>query len=195
MSDEGRRIDDERSQQAAPAVLLAALLLLPAAACQQPEATGPRPVEDSALGIAFADLPADCQEGAGEPLTLDCALDGAPGTVTFEEGVEGESNLLALANEQKVWFLGKPGGQFAGNRELVTPGGSGYTARGTYEEDGRPVEETRVLVLHPTKDRPLIIRYRYAPVDRKATQGRIDHMLLLVGELGAPGGAAPAPAE
>ncbi len=173
-----------------PATLFLVGLLPTAVGCKQEAAapTGPQRVENRALGFALSDLATGCSVVRNLDLDLElaCELDGEPGTVTFELGPEERGvNLLELAKAQKDWYLSQPAGEFLGNRELVTPIGAAYTARGLYSEAGTAVEEARALTLHPDKRHAVTVRYRYTPRDRPHTQNRMDQLLYLVGEISA----------
>ncbi|HVS01205.1 MAG TPA: hypothetical protein VMT16_00400 [Thermoanaerobaculia bacterium] len=171
------------------ACLLPCLLLL--AACRADSPAAPRRVESPGLAIAIAQLPAACDVlvNRGEQLVLGCRSQrGSEGRLSVEVAPpEAGVDLLDQAKAQKEAFEALPEGRFFGNRELVTPFGTAYTARGRYVEDGQPVEEARILALHPQGDRPITYRFRYPEGDD--TQQRVDQLLLVVGEVEGTGGA------
>jgi hypothetical protein len=181
------------------AVLVLVSLLLPTLACRKPAPAPsvPQRLENPSLGFALADIATGCRPGINEGATLEllCDLDGVPGTMTFEVGEEERGvNLLEKAKARKDWFQAQPAGEFLGNRELVTPIGAAYTARGRYSDNGEAVEEAQVLTLHPDKRHAVLVRYRYPPGNAKVTQERMENQLLyVVGEMMALE-ASPPPA-
>ena len=158
-------------------------------ACQ-PAADGPsappvdQRVEIPALGFAFADLPTGCSVTRNEGIEVEISCSsssGSVGVISLEVlSADEGTNVLVVANDQRDWFEAQPGGVYKGNRELVTPHGAGYTARGRYDEDGQAIEETRVLALHPDTTRILVYRFTYGEGDD--TQARVGQLLYLVGE-------------
>jgi hypothetical protein len=173
---------------------LAGLALLALASCGEPvtETTAPATrVENSALRIALASVPSDCEvaRNEGEILELACTSQQETGTVRFEVGPEERGiNLVEAANGQREWFESRPQGKFFGNRELVTPGGPAYTARGRYAEDGVGTEENRILTLHPSQDRMLTIRFLYPEGDSETSKRRFDQLLFVTQEVEGLGG-------
>lgn len=166
------------------------ILLLACGPGETPD-EGPRRVENGGLGLVLADLPAGCSvaRNEGEDLELTCLREGIPGTVVFEVGEEERGvNLVEAANAQREWFENETGGAFFGNRELVTPGGPAYTARGRYREDGEAIEEIRVLTLHPGESRMLIVRLLYPEGGDEVTKERFDQLLAVVQEIEGLGG-------
>ena len=155
--------------------------------CQKPsQPVGPQRIENQAMGFVLGDIATGCSliRNAGTDLELACELDGVVGTLTFELGEQERGvNLLEKAKQQKDWFLSQPAGEFSGNRELGTPIGAAYTARGRYSSEGEAVEESQVLTLHPEKNRAILVRYRYPPEKRKGTQERMEQLLFVVGEI------------
>lgn len=157
---------------------------------EAPEEPGTRiAIED--LGIAFADLPSRCADSSDGDFELTCTSEeGVEGTLTLEVwDPDRGTNLLAAAEDQKEAFEAMEGGEFFGNRELVTPMGSAYTARGGYLRGGERIEESRVLALHPEGDRVVVFHYAYPAGDD--TRARIDQLLYLVGEMEGPVAAGP----
>jgi hypothetical protein len=176
--------------RALPLLLTASLAM----ACSEepPAAPGGR-VENGELGLALAELPAGCsvQRNEGRELVLACgSRRGTTGEVLFQVGAEpGGVDLPALARGQKEAFEAMPEGKFFGNRELVTPSGPAYTARGRYLEDGKALEEIRILALHPATQKLLVVRSRYPEGDETAK--RMEQILAIVGEVEAAGGGSP----
>lgn len=169
------------------------LALSSLAACGTPpaeKATSTR-VENPALQIALANVPSDCQvaRNEGETLEITCTSHQKTGTVSFEVGPEERGiNLVDAANGQRAWFESQPDGRFFGNRELVTPGGPAYTARGRYTKDGVAIEENRILTLHPDGSRMLTIRFQYPEGDSETTKRRFDQLLFVTQEIVGLGG-------
>ncbi len=58
-----------------------------------------------------------------------------------------------------------PDGVYLGNRELGTPIGPAYTARGDYAGDEARVQEIWVYTVHPSANRLLTMIYRYPSTD------------------------------
>lgn len=158
-------------------------------------------VENEALGIALAGVPAgfEVETNEGEELVLVRTED--EGRLSFEmtpiqsAGV----NLQARVWEEKERVEGMPGGQYRGQNELGGVAlGTTYTSRGRFEnEAGETVEEYRALLVHPTENRMLIVDYEY-PAPPPGTQGneRLEHLMLVL-EQAEPltGGGTEAPAE
>ncbi|MDX1632722.1 MAG: hypothetical protein R3234_12705 [Thermoanaerobaculia bacterium] len=176
-----------------PVILALSSLSILFVACGPREARqeGPTRVENTELGLVLADLPARCSvaRNEGTALELTCLREGVSGTVLFEVGEEERGiNLVEAANAQREWFEARTGGAFFGNRELVTPGGPAYTARGRYTDEGEAIEETRVLTLHPTQSRMLIVRFRYPEAGDQVTKDRFEQLLSVVQEIKGLGG-------
>lgn len=177
----------ELRRRTLPALLAAALT---AACSEEPPAPPQGPVTNPELGITLASLPADCtvQRNEGRDLTLACgSRRGTTGEILFQAGEDAAGvDLPALARGQKEAFEAMPEGKFHGNRELVTPTGAAYTARGRYVEDGKALEEIRVLALHPATSGLLVVRSRYPEGDE--TGKRMEQVLLVLGEVEAAAG-------
>jgi hypothetical protein len=165
----------------------ALLPVLFAAACEQVMTPlAPRPVENPQLGIAFSDLPRECEveTNEGPDLVLACAVDQIPGTVTAEVVERARIDLRQSAREQRGRFEALPEGAYHGLVELVTPTGAAFTSRGRYLDDGAAREELQVFILHPSPPpRELVLRYVYPEGDRDHSQARRDQLLFLTGEL------------
>jgi hypothetical protein len=152
-------------------------------------------VENPGLGITLASLPSPFQLTAneGETIVLAAPGPGGEGQVIIAAGPPQSAgvNLVEAVKERKAAFEALPGGEYLGNRELVTPMGTAFTARGTYQEGGpaggAEVEETWVYLVHPAGDRVLTVRYTY-PLEAESKQ-RVDQLLALVGEIGPLGGS------
>lgn len=176
----------------------AATLALLALACgrETPIAGGPGGrVENPALGIALAAVPQpfEVEANQGETLRLTAPGPNGPGVLEFAVGpVETAVNLVEAVKARKAEFEARPEGEYLGNRELVTPFGTAFTARGTYTAGGATVEETWIYAVHPSAERKLTLTYTYPTGESKE---RVDQLLAILGEvegLGAPGGAESA---
>lgn len=143
-------------------------------------------VENGALGIALAGVPAgfEVETNDGEELVL--ARSDEPGRLAFEvtplqaAGV----NLVDRVWREKERIEGLPGGQYRGQNELGgVPLGTTFTSRGRFEgEDGETVEEYRALLVHPTQNRVLILDYEYpapAPGSEEGNE-RLEQLMLVL---------------
>jgi hypothetical protein len=163
--------------------------LLPLAmvlACREPlpPPGTPRRVESPALELAFSDLPRACAVAAneGERLVFACDLEGSRGEVEVEVSAPERVNLLEAARQQQQHYEGLPEGRFHGNRELVTPLGPAYTARGSYLLDGKRVEEAKVFTLHPFyTNRRVTLLNRYP--EGESVPERMEQLMFLTGEM------------
>lgn len=148
------------------------------------EITEPERVENADLGIAIADLPdAFSVIGASGPtLELEATGEAGSGRAVLAAGPEETFgiNLVEAVKERKAIFEEAPGGQYFGNRELGTPNGTAFTARGAYDGESGPVEETWVYTIHPTANRLLTITYTYPTGEAEV---RVNQLLLLLGEI------------
>lgn len=147
-------------------------------------------VENAGLGIVISPLPApfEVAENAGERLRLAVEGDTARGEVEFHLGPPEPSgiNLVDEATGRKAYFESRPGGEFAGNQEIVAPLGPVYTARGSYDGSAGRVEELWAMSVLPGTDRLLSIVYRYPAGDD--SQARAQQFLELLGNTAARGG-------
>ncbi len=144
----------------------------------------PLRVENADLGIAIAELPEPFSvvEASGPTLELTAAGDAGSGTVIITAGPEEAFgiNLVTAVKERKAIFESAPDGHYFGNRELGTPHGTAFTARGAYTGESGPVEETWVYSIHPGANRLLTITYTYPPGESEV---RVNQLLLLLGEI------------
>ncbi|MHC4816416.1 MAG: hypothetical protein ACYTFN_25470 [Planctomycetota bacterium] len=163
------------------------VLALALAACGS-EVAAPVPanrVENPELGLTIAALPAAfaVAENEGERLRLK-TVDIADGTVEITIGPLqlGGVNLVEEVKQRRTAFEAE--GLYFGNRELMIPSGSAFTARGQLTGPEGPVEETWIYSLHPDgSDRLMTVRYRY-PGDGDS-QARVGELLELLGEIEA----------
>jgi hypothetical protein len=142
-------------------------------------------VESPELGLAIAAVPAAFRVAAndGEALRLTTPV-GDPGEVEITVGPLSLSgiNLVEKVKQRRAAFEAE--GLYFGNRELMTPNGPAFTARGQITGAAGPVEQTWVYSLHPDgSDRLLTVVYSY-PAGGDA-QTRVAELLELLGEIEA----------
>ena len=152
-------------------------------------------VENRALGLAFATLPAGFKvtKNDGEALVFEADLQGVSAPVTVGVGAE-ESGAISLVDRANAFGaeIQAAGGKFHGGNQLVTPFGSAYTVRATIE--GGKVEQRRVLLLHPGDTLRLVtIDLRYPPGDAETTRDRLMQLMALVGGIEPLGSATDQP--
>lgn len=164
--------------------------------CAKAPAPPPEPVraENAELGIAIAAVPEVFSVVTASGPTIELATPGETGTgraLITAGPTEGFGiNLINAVKERKAWFESTEGGEYFGNRELGTPNGTAFTARGAYDGESGRVEETWVYTVHPMANRLLTLTYTY-PVGQ--SQERVQHLLELLGEI--EGLAEPAPTQ
>lgn len=162
-------------------------LLACGAGSSVPDETPANRVEAPGVGIAIADLPAGLTVQNTEGRELVLTPEGQSGRIVIQAApAEEGTNLVRAVKDHQAAIEGKPGAQYLGVRELVTPLGSAYWSRGRYEQDGTVVEETRIVTLHPAGDRLLWLTYVYPAGDDSSA--RIQQLLGVVAEVeGLPG--------
>jgi len=175
----------------------AALAIMLFAGCQAPAPEAPvvTRVENAALRLAVNELPAPfvVAENSGRTLTFGTTHEtGGEVVVTVGEPEYG-LNLPAKAKAKGEDFSALPGGEYFGSRELGTPFGPAYYARGSYDTDAGRIEELWIFALHPSGDSSLLtLTYTYPPGEE---QTRVPELLPLIGEIEAFEAEAPAEAE
>jgi hypothetical protein len=112
-------------------------------------------VENTTLNIAIADVP--------EPFVLEANQD-------VEE-----------VKARRTAFEEATGGRYHGNRELATPHGPAYTARGTIEGSDGVIEEIWIYTIHPSEYRLLTLVYRYPSAEDSAD--RAAQLMSILGEV------------
>lgn len=151
-----------------------------------PAVIEPERVVNQDLGIAIAALPEAFSviTDSGPTLELEAVTELGTGRVVIAAGPEQQFgiNLVNSVKERKALFEAAPDGQYFGNRELGTPIGTAFTARGAYAGPDGPVEETWVYSIHPAANRLLTVTYTYPPGESEA---RVNQLLLLLGEIEA----------
>ncbi len=154
----------------------------------------PERVENADLGIAIAALPEafSVVSASGPTIELVAAGESGSGKAVITAGPDETFgiNLVDAVRERKALFEGAPGGQYFGNRELGTPNGTAFTARGAYDGESGPVEETWVYTIHPAANRLVTITYTYPTGE---SEERVNQLLLLLGEIEGLAPAEPQP--
>lgn len=173
-----------------PAVLALCCLLAAACGGRQPAAPVEEAVVNEALGLRLAPLPSDFEVAVNRQSDLELApaADGVEGRVTFLVGEEETGiNLVAAVKRHQQWIEEQPEASYQGGQELMTPHGTAFYSRGRFLLGLDPIEETVVLLKHPTQSRLLTIRYRYPAAADSSV--RVQQLLDLVGALeGLPTG-------
>jgi hypothetical protein len=168
-----------------PLFLLALTVpLLLTIACGEDEPPEPVRVENQVLGVAIASLPEgfDVVSTDGETIELTAAGPNGPGKAVISAGPYESAgiNLVDATKERKAWFESTPGATYYGNRELGTPIGTAFTARGIYPTEAGEVEETWVYAIHPAANRVLTIRFTYPTGE---SEDRVQQLMALLGEI------------
>lgn len=179
------------------AVTVLAVVLTACSKPAPPPAPAPQRVANAALGIVIAELPEGfaVAENAGEKLVLKRTAADDPARVYVEVGPAqpGGVNLVQWVEAQPADFTAKPGGAFLGTKKLATPIGTAYTARGTYHGTAGDEGEIRILAVHPTEPRLLIVREVYpAGDDTTARAQQILDVFAEIEPLAATAAATPA---
>jgi hypothetical protein len=170
-----------RSSVAAILAVSTALLACGAGGGSKAETPSNR-VEAPGLGLAIANLPDGLEVTTNEGGTLMLVPKGKAGTIVVQAGpAEVGPNLVAAVKEHQASIEARPGAEYLGVRELVTPLGSAYWSRGRYEQGGSTVEETRIVTLHPDGHRLLYLTSTYPAGDDSSA--RIQELLALLTEI------------
>jgi len=170
-------------------------IALLAAACdpEQPAAPVVESVSNETLDIRLDPLPPDFVVAVndGASLELAPAVEKVGGRVVFEVGDEEPLiDLVAAVNRHRFQVEAKPGAEYKGGQELVTPHGSAFYSRGRFLDGTTLVEETVVVLKHPSASRLLVISYRYPAAGDSSV--RVQQLLDLVSVLQVPGSGAAA---
>jgi hypothetical protein len=165
------------------AVALVALALV-STACSREAPAPPQRVENAGLGITVAAVPDTFELAAadGETIELVAPEPGGEGRLVIAAGpvLDRGINLVEAVQEVRQWYESTSGATYLGNRELGTPIGTAFTARGTYQRDGEEVEETKVFAIHPLANRLLTVTFTYPPGHSEA---RVQQLMALLGEI------------
>ncbi len=167
--------------------IVQATLALAIVSCQAapPGSSSSARIENPDLGLAIATLPKLFEVETNDADSFQFRSTDGHGLLWIEVGPEQTAgiNLVEEVKERRTWFQEAREGYFFGNRELRTPHGTAFTARGAYSgEEGR-VEETWVYTLHPAANRLVTLTYRY-PSGSDSEQ-RVSELLEFLGEVEA----------
>ena len=167
--------------------IASALACLGIGACQSPEPQTATPVrvENAALNIAIADVPEPFVLETNQDTTLRFTAPGVEGNglLRIEVGPLSSSpiNLVEEVKARRTAFEETTGGRYFGNRELATPHGPAYTARGAIESSDGVVEEIWIYTIHPAEYRLLTFVYRYPSAEDSAD--RAAQLMSILGEV------------
>ena len=169
-------------QETVHAALAMAMLSCQAA---PPGETASTRVESPSLGLVVAALPEAFEVEANDAESFRFRSTDGHATLRIEAGPEQTAgiNLVEEVKARRTWFQEAPEGHYFGNRELRTPSGTAFTARGAYSTDQGRVEETWVYTLHPAANRLVTLTYLY-PSGADSEQ-RVSELLEFLGELEA----------
>ncbi|MEL7061027.1 MAG: hypothetical protein AAGN46_13480, partial [Acidobacteriota bacterium] len=145
-----------------------------------PEPTpGPR-VENAEIALALAEVPGFwtvVDNGAGGIVLRpsDATVEGEL-TISADAEEVGGVNLVAAQRAHKEEINAKPNGEYKGQSELMTQLGTAFSSRGRWDgADGRQMEESLLLALHPIGNRKLRASYVYPAGDDSAARLQ-DHL-------------------
>jgi len=165
---------------------LVVLVLSAALACNRPapEPPAPQRVGNPTLGIALSAVPLPFRVESNSPDGLVLVADEGTRVDFQDADPSAGADVVAAAKASQDDFAAKPGGKFEGGTQLVTPYGSSYTVRGSFDDGGSRIEERRVYMPHPDgSGRLLVVRYRYPAGDLAAARERLQQMIALVSNL------------
>jgi hypothetical protein len=156
------------------------------------EAQPPVRAENPALAVAVAVVPAGAEViNQGDRFELSLPQAGSEPTrcrIAVGPEVRGVNLVEEVANH-KALFEGLEGGEVVGTTELGGPLGPAYLVRGRYLEAGVLKEEMRILTLHPTDSKTLVLHCAYARANDEDSKARFAAVVGLLGELEAVAGA------
>ena len=164
----------------------------PAAAESDEQEEPAERIENGALGIALARVPAEFEVAAneGEELVLVRTAEDDPARLTFELGTLQTAgvNLVDEVWKEKERVEALPDGEYRGQNELAgVPLGTTFTSRGRFrdEESGEMVEEYRALLVHPSQNRLLMVDYEYPvpPPGEGQDQARLEELMLVLEQI------------
>jgi len=171
-------------------------VILLAAACgppDQPAEPVAASVTNELLGIRLDPLPPDFAVAVNDDRGLELVPVEAKvgGRVVFEVGdEEPEVNLVAAVKRHQLQVEQMPGAEYKGGQELVTPHGSAFYSRGRFLAGTELIEDTVVVLKHPSASRLLTIAYRYPAAGDSSV--RVQQLLDLVSVLQVPGSGVTA---
>lgn len=143
-------------------------------------------VENLELGVAIMSLPPVFRVASNQDAVIQLVPSAAAATgrltITATEPENSGINLVAAVEEHKAEILERPGGDYKGQREMITPMGTTFYSRGRYQGDEGEIEETTVFMIHPWQDRQLRLVYRY-PAGEDTAERLQDQLFEVLGEL------------
>jgi hypothetical protein len=181
-------------------ILLTALAL--GACSAEPEAAstaGDTSFDAPSALLHLAATPEAFEVETNDAETLTLTAPGLPGpstvTVTLGELVEGGINIYEAVEEQLASFTELPEGASFGQTQLMADLGLAFMLRGRYQIEGNPVEELRIVLVHPVGNRLLSAGYVYPLGDDTSERGQ--QLMELFGEMSSlePAGEPAAEAE
>ena len=155
------------------ALLVMTTIALSCAAPEPPPPPEPTRIENAELGVILGGLPDSLAVAVNEGATLELAPadELTEGSLTFEVGPQQIGvNLVAAVQEHQAGIEAMPEGQYQGAQELSADFGVAFYSRGRFVADGAATEETIVVLIHPTGDRMLTLRYRYPAANDSAAR-------------------------
>ena len=158
-----------------------------ALSCSEPAQPTPPPdtsVENVVLDIRLGAVPEGLATSINQSNTLELrpTAEGVEGTVWFVVGPDQHAvNLVAAVEAHQASIESLPDGEYQGAQELTGDFGAAFYSRGRFSEDGSPVEETVLYLIHPREYRQLEIHYRYPVGDDSAA--RVEQLIEVLAEL------------
>jgi hypothetical protein len=180
-------------------LLISLLLGACSSAPEAPPAPGDTSFDAPAVLLHLATTPEVFEVETNDAETLTMTAPGLPGpstvTVTLGELVEGGINIYEAVEEQLASFTELPEGASFGQTQLMADLGLAFMLRGRYQVEGNPVEELRIILVHPVGNRLLSAAYVYPLGDDTSERGQ--QLMELFGEMSslAPAGEAAGEAE
>jgi hypothetical protein len=101
--------------------------------------------------------------------------------VTLGEVVGAGINIFETVEEQLTSFTELPEGASFGQTQLMAEIGLAFMLRGRYQVAGNPVEELRIILVHPVGNRLLTASYIYPLGDDTSERGQ--QLMELLGEM------------
>jgi hypothetical protein len=167
--------------------IVQATLALALFSCQAapPGSSSSARIENPDLGLAIATLPEMFEVETNDTEAFQFRSIDGHASLWIEVGSEQTAgiNLVEEVKKRRTSFQEAHDGHYFGNRELRTPHGVAFTARGAYSGEQGRVEETWVYTLHPAANRLLTLTYRY-PSGSDSEQ-RVAELLEFLGEVEA----------
>lgn len=155
--------------------------------CSEPAPQPPPPdtrVENGVLDITLGAVPEGLATSVNQGNTLELrpTAEGAEGRVWFVVGPDQHAvNLVAAVEAHQASIESLPDGEYQGAQELTGDFGAAFYSRGRFSEDGSPVEETVLYLIHPRDYRQLEIHYRYPAAEDSAA--RVEQLIEVLAEV------------